>query len=77
MGVKVPFHPVYGASEARLFTRLMQEMLAFDDVLMDIEWWKDIDEHFIFSKLPIYLRMNLGAQTASQRCCEKLQSSSC
>ena len=57
MSLKVPCLPVHGASEARLFIRLVLEMPTFDDVFMAIEWCKHIDGHLIFPKLPVYLRM--------------------
>jgi hypothetical protein len=67
MSVKVPFLPVHGASEARLFTRLVLEMPTFDDVLMAIEWCKHIDGHLIFPKLPVYLRMYFERWERNQR----------
>lgn len=58
MGVKVPFLPVCGDAEKRLFSRLVSNsataVLDFDE--MALEWCDYVDGKTIFPKLPAYLR---------------------
>ena len=56
-GVKVPFLPVHGPEEAKLFTRLVLEMPSFDELVMSIVWCKHVDGSSTFPKLPVYLRL--------------------
>jgi hypothetical protein len=58
MGVKVPFLPIHGIMEAKLFTRLILELPGFDESLMAIKWCKHVNGATIFPKLPVYLQMH-------------------
>ena len=58
MGVKIPFLPLHGSEEAKLFSHLVLSMpTAFHDLLMALEWIKHVNGSTIFPKLPVYLRM--------------------
>jgi hypothetical protein len=75
MGVQVPFLPNHGADEAKLFTRLVLEMPAFDESLMAIEWCKYVNGITIFPKLPVYLRMYYERWERNQRIKDAIRSS--
>ena len=56
MGVPLPFLPVHGEDEAKLFVRLVLVMgEAFDADHMALEWCKYVDGKTIFPKLPVHL----------------------
>ena len=68
MGVKIPFLPLHGSNEAKLFSCLVLQMpTAFDDLLMAIEWIKHVNCLSIFPKLPVYLRMYHDRWERNQR----------
>jgi hypothetical protein len=67
MGVEVPFLPIHGVMEAKLFTRLVLELPSFDESLMAIEWCKHVNGTTIFPKLPVYLRMYYEQWERNQR----------
>lgn len=67
MSVKVPFLPVHGAGEAKLFTRLVLEMSVFNEALMSIEWCKHVNGATVLPKLPVYLRMSYERWERNQR----------
>ena len=75
MGVKVPFLPIHGAAEAKLFTRLVLELPVFDESLMAIEWCKHVTGTTIFPKLPVYLRMYYERWERNQRIKDAVKSS--
>jgi hypothetical protein len=50
MGIKVPFLPIHGAVEAKVFTCLVLELPEFDESLMAIEWFKHVKGKTIFPK---------------------------
>jgi hypothetical protein len=57
MGVEVPFLPVHGEDERKLFVRLVREMEGpFNADLMSKEWCKFVNATSIFPKLPVHLR---------------------
>jgi hypothetical protein len=55
MGSKLPFLPVDGEVEVRLFHQLVLNA-PFDEDEMAIEWCKHVDGTFIFPKFPVHLR---------------------
>jgi hypothetical protein len=67
MGVEVPFLPIHGVAEAKLFTRLVLELPGFDESLMAIEWCKHVNGTTIFPKLPVYLRIHYERWERNQR----------
>jgi hypothetical protein len=63
MQVKVPFLPMYGVDEAKLFSRRLV-LPQFDEDHMVIGWCKYGNGTTIFPKLPVYKRMYINV-TAS------------
>jgi len=56
-GTKLPFLPVHGEEEGKLFSKLMLSMRgALNANAMALEWCKHVDGKTIFPKLPVYLR---------------------
>ena len=66
-GVKVPFLPLHGSAEAKLFTRLVLEMPRFDEFTMSLHWCQHVDGTFVFPKLPVYLRLYYERWERNQR----------
>ncbi|KAI2495000.1 hypothetical protein MHU86_19519 [Fragilaria crotonensis] len=66
-GVKVPFLPLHGAHEAKLFICLVLEMPRFDELSMSILWCRHVDGLSIFPKLPVYLRLYYELWERNQR----------
>jgi hypothetical protein len=56
LGIPIPFLPISGKNEYRLFTLLVHQLSGFNDEKMAIEWCKHVDGKSIFPKLPVYLR---------------------
>jgi hypothetical protein len=53
----LPFLPVHGEDETKLFVRLVLVVDGtFDADCMALEWCKFVDGKTIFPKLPVYLR---------------------
>lgn len=66
--VPVPFLPVTGKAEFKLFAKLMLEMSGpFDDEAMAIVWYKLVDGNTVFLKLPVYLRNHHKRWSRNQR----------
>ena len=67
-GVKVPFMPVHGESEMKLFTRLIANSTDTkpDFEQMALDWLKDVDGVDVFPKLPVYLRTYYATWTRNQ-----------
>ncbi len=60
MGTKVPFLPVHGEKEYKLFATLVFESSgSFDGEGMALQWMKHVDGVEIFPKLPAHLRTHL------------------
>jgi hypothetical protein len=57
MDVAIPFLPVRGIDEAKLFSTLVLEMTVFDENAMVIEWCNHMNGTTVFPKLPVYLRL--------------------
>ena len=66
-GVKVPFLPLHGAEEAKLFTCLVLVMPRFDEFMMSIMWCQHVDGTLVFPKLPVYLRLYYERREQNQR----------
>lgn len=60
MGVQLPFLPVDGPEETRLFTKLVLEQRneTPDFAAMALEWCQHVDGHSVYPKLPVYLRLH-------------------
>jgi hypothetical protein len=68
MGVKLPFLPLHGSDEAKLFSRLVLEMpTGFNDIIMALEWIKHVNGTSIFPKIPVYLRLHHERWERNQR----------
>ncbi len=67
-GVKVPFMPVHGESEMKLFTRLIASSTDTkpDFEQMAVDWVKEVDGVDVFPKLPVYLRTYYATWTRNQ-----------
>lgn len=73
--VKVPFLPLHGAEEAKLFNRLVLEMPQFNELSMSIMWCRHVDGFSVFPKLPVYLRLYYERWERNQRVRDAVQSS--
>jgi hypothetical protein len=68
MGVQLPFLPVHGEEEERLFVHLILNAAAgFDADEMALRWCNHIDGLTIFPKLPVYLRVYHGIYLKNER----------
>jgi hypothetical protein len=67
-GVKVPFMPVHGESELKLFTQLIASSTDAkpDFEQMALDWVKKVDGVDVFPKLPVYLRTYYATWTRNQ-----------
>jgi hypothetical protein len=58
LGIPIPFLPVHGKMEYKLFTTLLlHKMEHFDEKAMALLWMKHVDGDIVFPKLPHQLRM--------------------
>jgi hypothetical protein len=58
MGVAIPFLPVHGIEEAKLFSTLVLEIPIFDENTMMVEWCNHMNGTTIFPKFPVNLRLH-------------------
>ena len=67
-GVQVPFMPVHGECEMKLFTRLIANSTDAKPDLeqMALNWVKHVDGVDVFPKLPVYLRTYYTTWTRNQ-----------
>ena len=67
-GVKVPFLPVHGESEMKLFTQLIASNTStkLDFEQMALDWVHKVDGVNVFPELPVYLRTYYATWTRNQ-----------
>lgn len=67
-GTKLPFLPVHGAEELRLYGRLMRRTQgAVDFEQLALKWCTHVDGIHIWPKLPVYLRVHANTFERNQR----------
>jgi hypothetical protein len=74
MGLAIPFLPVHGVDEVKLFCTLVLEMPVFDESAMAIKWCSHVNGTTIFPKLPVYLRLHVTKWEHYQRVRDALKS---
>ncbi len=69
MGTDVPFLPVHGKKEYKLFARLVlySDNNTFDEQAMALKWMEFVDGVEVFPKLPAHLRMHLQRYDHNRR----------
>ncbi len=69
MGTDVPFLPVHGEKEYKLFARLVlySDNNTFDEQAMALKWMEFVDGVEVFPKLPAHLRMHLQRYDHNRR----------
>ena len=56
MGTELPFLPVHGEEEQKLFSRLVIEPPTLNDEQLAMEWCRYVEGIYVFPKLPVHLR---------------------
>ena len=56
MGTELPFLPVHGEEEQKLFSRLVIEPPTLNDEQLAMEWCRYVEGIYVFPKLPAHLR---------------------